>query len=117
MASDEIGKGGDLISREQAKAALGGDAVGNAVAQGIIRSLPSIAPDPVEAEFTASARPEPLIVEDGNLIAVTALVMLGSFHVGINGPLSIENAEKLRDWLTHGIGALRSERAARDGAR
>jgi len=68
--ADEIGKGGDLISREQAIAAL--DSVGddeietyregsvdeNAAVQACLqalRSLPSVAPDPIEAEYREAA--------------------------------------------------------------
>ena len=56
MASDEIGKGGDLISREQAIAALsslyGYDENHRDIAPAIeeILSLPSIAPDPSVAD-------------------------------------------------------------------
>ena len=70
MASDEIGKGGDIISREQAIAAL--DSVGddeietyregsvdeNAAVQACLqalRSLPAIALDAVEAEYRDAA--------------------------------------------------------------
>jgi len=60
MASDVIGKGGDAISREQAIAAV---LELNATADysraiAALRSLPSIAPDPIEGEvdYEAGAR-------------------------------------------------------------
>ena len=59
MASDEIGKG-DTISREQAIAALlrsqftHDDTYAYTVAA--LRSLPSIAPDPIEAEYREAAQ-------------------------------------------------------------
>ena len=72
MASDEIGKGGDLISREQAIGAVGderieplpgseGDIAYNEavhdciVALRALPSLPSVAPDPIEAEYREAA--------------------------------------------------------------
>ena len=65
MASDVIGKG-DTISREQAIGALEGELLAypdnrvryntNRDAIAMLRALPSIAPDPVEAEYREAAQ-------------------------------------------------------------
>ena len=65
MASDVIGKGGDTISREQAIGALEGELLAypdnrvryntNRDAIAMLRALPAIAPDAVEAEYREAA--------------------------------------------------------------